>query len=396
MIGWRTRLAIAITLFMAALLAFAQEVSSGILVHALESPNPVLGMDERIHLAYELQVVNLSSALITIDDVEALDSSGTKLDELNGDALGKRVRISGGESGRTFGPSHSGYIFMDVSLPGSSHAPISIKHRITITRQLRAAPGDDHHGAPLPADLGVEASISFIGAEISVGQTPAITIAPPVRGPGWIVANGCCDQPNAHRGTVLAINGTARVFERFAIDFAQLNAANRLFDGDIKNLSSYAYFGTSIYSVADGTVVEVRDNSPEETPGTAPRGQTAATALGNYVIADLRTGHFALYAHLQKGSVAVKAGDRIRLGEVIGRVGNSGNTDAPHLHFQIMDRPSASSNSLPFVFANFASTGVVTRLDLVFRGEPATVNSKMAGPHPNRFPLNNHVMSFDP
>jgi len=82
---------------------------------------------------------------------------------------------------------------------------------------------------------------------------------------------------------------------------------DRLFDS--KSVSSYAYFGASIYSVADGTVVEVQDNRAEETPGAAPPcGQTVATALGNYVIADIGTGHFALYPHLQKRGIAVKAG----------------------------------------------------------------------------------------
>lgn len=173
--------------------------------------HPVLGIDDQIHLACELQVVNHSSVLITVDRVEALNAAGGKLEELAGDALAKRVLISGGETGKTFGPAHSGYILMDVSLPKSSTLPATIRHRIVTTRQFRAAPDDDHHGVPVPSGGAIEAGAIFIGAETSVDSSPAITIAPPLGGPGWLVANGCRDELNPHRAAIVAINGSLYV-----------------------------------------------------------------------------------------------------------------------------------------------------------------------------------------
>lgn len=118
-------------------------------------------------------------------------------------------------------------------------------------------------------------------------QTSAVTISPPLRGPGWVAFNGCCDELNSHRGTILAINGRLRVFERFAIDFVQLDSSNRLFSGDASALSSYGYFGTSVYSVAEGTVSKVVDRAPEQTPGKVAPGLTLATAGGNNVVVDI-------------------------------------------------------------------------------------------------------------
>src|SRR4051794_39339030 len=70
---------------------------------------------------------------------------------------------------------------------------------------------------------------------------------------------------------------------------------------------------------------------------------------GNHVILSLRNGHYAFYAHLQPGSIRVKPGDRVRRGQVLGLLGNSGNSNATHLHFHIMNGDSwFASEGLPF------------------------------------------------
>ena len=80
-------------------------------------------------------------------------------------------------------------------------------------------------------------------------------------------------------------------------------------------------------------------------------------------------GRFAFYAHLQPGSVRVKVGDTVKTGQVLGLLGNSGNSDAPHLHFHIMDGPRPlSSNGLPYRFSSFTSKGARTNLAEIKRG----------------------------
>ena len=77
-----------------------------------------------------------------------------------------------------------------------------------------------------------------------------------------------------------------------------------------------------------------------------------ADALGN--------GFFAFYGHLQKGSVTVNRGERVKRGQVLGRLGNSGNSSAPHLHFHIMNGPSVlGSDGLPYVIDRFRLAGQI-------------------------------------
>ena len=65
-------------------------------------------------------------------------------------------------------------------------------------------------------------------------------------------------------------------------------------------------------------------------------------------------GAFVLYAHMKPGSVRVKTGDKVKRGDVIGHVGNTGNSSEPHLHLHVMDGPSPLlADGLPYVFDAF-------------------------------------------
>jgi murein DD-endopeptidase MepM/ murein hydrolase activator NlpD len=95
----------------------------------------------------------------------------------------------------------------------------------------------------------------------------------------------------------------------------------------------------------------------------APSGMTLDTMGGNLVVLDLGKDLYAFYSHLQPGSIRVKPDDRVRVGQVLGLVGNSGNGNAPHLHFQVSDGPSLLlSDGVPFVLDSFVYEGK-TRTD---------------------------------
>jgi hypothetical protein len=372
------------------------DLQTALAVRVLAPPNPVHGADNKIHLAYELHVVNHSPVLIAIDSIKVLDpASGAMLQDLSGARVATITRFPGG-TGATLPPSHSTYVFMDVMLPAGAAVPKEIVHRFEATRQLPRSPEDTHHGVPVTAESGVEPTETFTGVATPIGL-PAVVISPPLKGPGWLAANGCCGAVTSHRGAVLAINGSVYVPERFAIDFVQLDKGMRLFSGPIDQLKSYAFFGAEILSATDGTVVTVVDGRPEQIPGSSAKGMTVNTAGGNHIVVDIGGGRFAFYAHLQPGSMRVKPGDKVTTGQVLARLGNTGNSDAPHLHFQVMDGPSPlKSNGLPYVFTKFTGQGVVTNEDPVYKGDLAPIDSAaMAGPHQNQLPLNNQIVSFD-
>jgi hypothetical protein len=195
------------------------------------------------------------------------------------------------------------------------------------------------------------------GGAINVDNQTVVVVGPPLRGERYISADSCCDATR-HTRAALAVNGRVWVAQRFAVDWEQLDAGGRIYAGPREKLQSYAIFGQSVLAVADATVASVIDGLPEQTPGQYPTNLPLDQADGNSVILDLGNGRFAMFAHMQPGSIRVKAGDRVTLGQVIGLVGDSGNSVAPHLHFQVMQGPtSLSSNGLPYEINSFEITG---------------------------------------
>jgi murein DD-endopeptidase MepM/ murein hydrolase activator NlpD len=139
-----------------------------------------------------------------------------------------------------------------------------------------------------------------------------------------------------------------------------------------------------------------RTDYPNRCPGKLPDGATIQMAAGNHVVVDIGQGRFAFYAHMQPGSLKVKVGDQVTTGQVLGLLGNTGNTDTPHLHFHIMDGPSPLlANGLPYVFTSFTGQGRLTDEQPLFTGGAVTIDKEaLSGPHENELPLYDQVVSF--
>jgi hypothetical protein len=344
------------------------------------APNPVLGADDKYHLAYEMTIVNQTPSQVTIDRVQPRAGGEPFGPPLEGAELESLLRVNGG-GGPAIPGGGSALLFMDVTYDPGVATPKLLTHGFDLTLSDPGQPDQE---------------LDFIGVPTRVGQKRAIEVAPPLRGPGWVAAEGCCKPINSHRGATLSIDGTVRVPERFAIDWVQLNANDRLFDGPIDQLSSFAYFGEEIHSVAAGKVVGLQDGMPKQTPGAMPPGVTIQNAGGNYLVIRIDKGHHAFYAHMQPGSLRVGIGDRVRRGQVLGLLGNSGNTDGPHLHFHIMDGPSPlQSNGLPFVYSRFTGQGRVTDEGALVSGEVTPIDrDALAGEFRDRMPLGYQVVDF--
>src|SRR5262249_39118170 len=154
--------------------------------------------------------------------------------------------------GRTVPPGGTGMVFMDASF-ASNQAPRTFSTRLAATRQ---SAGPDGKPAPLPAGFPFPAAFAFTSPEVAtVGVRPAVVLAPPLKGRGWVAVNGCCDAITSHRGAVMTINGRLRIPERFAIDWIKLDDQGRMFTGDVAKLASYPYYGTPVLAAADGVVV---------------------------------------------------------------------------------------------------------------------------------------------
>lgn len=120
--------------------------------------------------------------------------------------------------------------------------------------------------------------------------------------------------------------------QRYAYDFVQ-EVNGRSYQGDPADNESYYAFGKDITAPANGIVTRVIQDIPDNTPvGVMNENEPA----GNVVVID-HSGEYSLLAHLKQGSVTVQEGDSVTTGQVIGKLGNSGNSSEPHLHFQMSD-----------------------------------------------------------
>jgi murein DD-endopeptidase MepM/ murein hydrolase activator NlpD len=180
---------------------------------------------------------------------------------------------------------------------------------------------------------------------------------------------------------MLAENGTYVSPETFAIDYIQL-VDGRFYSGDGTKNSDWYGFGAGVHSVSDGKVVWAADRRPDVPPFiNLPSNPTVTNPVqfcGNGVVVKVRKGVFAHYCHTKPGSLRVEVGQRVRTGQKLGLLGNSGNTSGAHLHFGLTDSPQTlGSNSLPFEIDRFRLQGTVEPSDtpgqLTITGEPHNV-----------------------
>ncbi|GBC77614.1 hypothetical protein HRbin08_01093 [bacterium HR08] len=125
-------------------------------------------------------------------------------------------------------------------------------------------------------------------------------------------------------------------------------------------LTDFYAFGRAVLAPADGLVVRAVDGEPDRPPAMTrlrfahPAVENPRQLFGNYIVIDHGHGEFSLLAHLRRGSLRVKRGDRVKRGQVIAECGNSGTSAQPHLHFQVMDGPDPiRSRGLPVHFENY-------------------------------------------
>jgi hypothetical protein len=192
-------------------------------------------------------------------------------------------------------------------------------------------------------------------------------IGPPVKGKNWVALNSCCDIGWPHRTSLASLNGKLGNSQRFAIDWKQTNDKGEFYVGDRTKNESFVDYGSTIYAVADGTVVATLDTEEPNAPGVLPATDpvlgpklTVQNVDGNHIVQDVGQGAYAMYAHLQKGTLKVKVGDKVKKGDPIAQLGNTGNSNASHMHFQLMDGPSLlEANGLPYVIDQFTYLGQV-------------------------------------
>jgi murein DD-endopeptidase MepM/ murein hydrolase activator NlpD len=210
----------------------------------------------------------------------------------------------------------------------------------------------------------------------------AVAVELPLRGEWTVVTTP------AHR---IPSHGTDALGVRYAYDLLRLDARGRYHPGSAARLllggvpTQWCYgWGEPVHAPFDAVVVSAGDGAVEPYRvhplcGAAHRVSAAATfrpthegarrVMGNHVVLE-SGGLFAAFAHLAPGSIVVSAGDRVRRGQVVSRVGHTGNSTSPHLHFQLMDGPDPlTARGVPCAFRRYEGLRD-GRWELVERGIP--------------------------
>lgn len=313
----------------------------------LSPPRLVPGSDGRRHLVWELKLANATPAAGQLHAVTIRDAAtDAALLRLDGAALAQRFGLGIARMGQVtaIGPQQWGIVFLHLALEPGAAVPRRLVHEVAA-------------GFAAP----VAAAMTMRLGETAVIAAPPPVLGPPLRGPGHVAGDGCCDSIR-HVRAVLALDGGLRLAQRFAIDWERIGPDGRIVAGDLRDPRSYRIHGAEVLAVGDGTVVALRDGLPDQVPGALPAGLPLDEADGNAIVLRLDGGDaHVLYAHLLRGSLTVAEGQRVRRGQVIAAVGNSGNTQAPHLHLHVMDGPSPLlADGIPHVFDAGRVTGTVT------------------------------------
>ena len=294
-------------------------------------------------LVYELHLINTVAQQWTVQKVEVL--SGTPnprvLQTLEDRELGLAMVRPGTTipaAERTiFGGGAWGVVMMWVPVDRAA-LPASLSHRVTFA----------------PNNAVATAVRDLQGGEAAV-RRESVTIGPPLSGGPWRVAN--ITNAGAHRRGMFGYGGDVTINSRFAIDYTKMGDDDRPFTGERTRNENWHGYGQEVLAVADGRVAAIRDGIADNTFAGASGPLDLDTIRGNHIVLEIGPRLYATYAHLKPGSLRVAMGQRVTRGQVIGLVGNTGASAAPHLHFQLSEAPDVTSDGVPYAHGVFDVVG---------------------------------------
>ena len=290
-------------------------------------------------LVYELHITNFLQTDVSLAAVTARDGNGIVLAAYDDVELRRRLTRPGLRNDHAtpqlVGPGMRAIVNVWVAPPSASGFVRSLSHTVDVD-VIR------------PAET---IRVRAVGGAATTDFSAVPELDAPLRGGPWIAIYDPLLK-GGHRTAIYTLDGRARIPGRFAIDFIALPQGGAL---PAERPPDANGFGADVLAVADGMVTIAVDGVPDATPPPISLDR----ASGNHIGIDVGRGRFAFYEHLQMGSVKVKAGDTVRRGQVIARLGSSGSSSiGPHLHFHVSDASSTlAAEGMPFVFRQFTQVG---------------------------------------
>ena len=365
--------------------ALAQESAPPTPVEVINpaEPVPVVAEGKRI-LAYELHITNFGQDALVLQRIEVYSGDHAEpLATFEGTALapmvslvGEPMDMSGGKaSGEKLrlDPGRRLVVYMWLALPLQDPVAASLRHRLSFTVEG----GGGQAGAATASHID--------GIVVPVSREAVPLLLPPLRSGEWLAGNGPGNSSD-HRRSVISLQGGVYIAQRFATDWMMVGKnTNTFHDSREKNENFWGY-GQPVYAVAEGEVTAVVDKFPDNQPGELPQPVTLENIAGNHVILRIAPKRYVMYAHLKAGSVRVRLHQQVTSRDVIAQVGNSGQTTAPHLHFQVMDGNSPlAAEGVPYLFRSFTFLGL---------GRDFEEDKHPTVPKERELPLDDDVVAF--
>jgi uncharacterized lipoprotein YbaY len=372
-----------------------------------EATMPFKGTDGKFHVVYDLLLTNASVAPANLERIDVVDEasratviqsfSGKQLVDPDcdyGDCNRLRTLPSSPAPDTKIAAQESRAMLVHLSFDSLADAPKMVLHHA----YLRAAANP---GTTEPS------TVDYLVTPVNISAGTARVISPPVMGTNWVAQNGCCDVGFPHVPSLSPLSGKLSNSQRLAIDWMRTNDDGEFVSGDKTKNESYLSYGQEIHAVADGTISSTLDTLEANTPGVLPASDpelrkqiTVETVDGNHIVQDLGGGVWAMYAHLQKGSLLVKPGDQVKAGQVIAKLGNTGNSNAAHLHFQLMNDPSLiGADAVPYVLDSFSYAGflnpeLMLAADDYITGKFFADHLATEQPRTDELPMSGNIINF--
>jgi hypothetical protein len=308
------------------------------------APVPVASTDG-INIAYELDLNGLDEVAFIPQSIDVIDP-----------ATGKVIYTPDPQVfARTYQKASRPLPTMDERINGTLKLSIP---RISVWFKVSpdVVPDKLVHRLTLNRAAGGAGPVTITGGEVTVRKDlKPVVIGPPVKGPGWVVMETTL--PTTHHFLMpVTINNVTTVDQRFAQDWFYIDpVTGNAAAGNATLAKNFLGYGKELLAVANGTVVDVRDGVPDNEIIYKKIPFAFETGTGNTVIIDIGNNKYAGYCHIIPGSIRVKKGDTVTEGQVIGLLGNTGQSDIPHLHFEVVTGKPAiiGGEGYPFVFRSY-------------------------------------------
>jgi hypothetical protein len=273
------------------------------------------------HVSYELTILNDRTIPFILKAVEVYDVKNPELaiavyDSTYLSTHFYRHGLPKGNNPMELLGNEFGVVNIWLHLKASDPAPKEVFHKLVFERTKEGQ-------APKTYKMEV--------ARMPIPEPTTISLGLPFKKGNWLYATA------GHKDARFITEGKASYAQRYAIDWLALDDQGRYAVDDRSKNTNWVGYGADVLAVADGTVVAIKDGIIENTAmsETMATPVTRATIAGNYIVLDIGHDIYAVYAHLIPEHLKVAIGDKVKKGQVIGLLGNSGNSDAPHLHFHL-------------------------------------------------------------